>query len=93
MFWTIIGSAAATLTMFSFVPQIIKAAKTKSVKDVSLITLLQFLVGVLLWTLYGMHLKDRIIILANVVSLANLIILLWLYFKYTRDDKIWKKSN
>ena len=83
MFWTIIGSAAATLTMFSFVPQIIKVAKTKSVKDVSLITLLQFLVGVLLWTLYGMHLKDRIIILANVVSLVNLIILLWLYFKYT----------
>jgi len=29
MFWSVIGIAAAILTMFSFIPQIIKVVKTK----------------------------------------------------------------
>lgn len=82
MFWTIIGVSAATLTMFSFIPQIVKALKTKSVKDVSLVTLVQLSLGVLLWIAYGIHLKDVIIIAANSITLATLIILLCLYFFY-----------
>lgn len=82
--WTLIGMTAATLTMFSFVPQIIKALKTKSVKDVSPITLFQLSTGVILWIIYGTHLKDAVIIVANAVTLITLIILLPLYFKYGR---------
>lgn len=84
MFWIIIGSTAATLTMFSFVPQIIKALKTRSVKDVSLVTLFQLSSGVLLWIVYGVHLKDFVIIIANTVTLTTLIILLYFYFNYGR---------
>jgi MtN3 and saliva related transmembrane protein len=87
MIWTIIGSAAASLTMFAFIPQIIKTVKTKSVKDVSIITLLQLSLGVSLWIIYGIHLKDAIIILANSVTLATLIMLLYLYFNYGRPLK------
>lgn len=87
MFWKIIGSTAAVLTMFSFVPQIIKALKTKSVKDVSIITLFQLSIGVVLWILYGFHLKDLIIILANSITLTSLIILLYLYFNYKEIRK------
>lgn len=81
--WLAVGITAASLTMFSFIPQIIKSKKTKSVKDVSIFTLLQFLSGASLWVLYGIHLKDGIIIIANVIFLVNLLILIWLYFKYT----------
>lgn len=81
MFWAIIGISAATLTMFSFVPQIIKTLKTGSVKDVSLVTLLQLALGVSLWIAYGIHLKDKIIIMANTVTLVTLVVLLFLYFK------------
>jgi MtN3 and saliva related transmembrane protein len=81
MFWMVLGIAAASLTMFGFVPQIIKMWKTHSAKDVSGITLVQFGTGVTLWMLYGVHLKDFIIIGANAVSLATLIIALGFYLK------------
>lgn len=84
MFWQIIGFTAAGLTMFSFLPQIIKAFRTKSVRDVSPVTLLQLSLGVLLWIVYGFYRKDPIIIIANAVTLATLAILLYLYFKGRR---------
>lgn len=79
MFWSIIGSIAAFLTMFGFVPQIAKVLKTKSAHDISLMTLLQFLFGVLFWIAYGVHLRDPIIIIANSITLLTLLILLILY--------------
>jgi MtN3 and saliva related transmembrane protein len=82
MVWQILGVAAASLTMFGFVPQIIKMWKTRSVKDVSGLTLLQFGVGVFLWMLYGIHLKDFIIIGANAITLATIIIALGFYLKF-----------
>jgi MtN3 and saliva related transmembrane protein len=81
MWWVILGIAAASLTMFGFVPQIIKMWKTRSVKDVSGLTLVQFSVGVALWMLYGMHLKDFVIIGANAISLATLLIALGLFLR------------
>lgn len=82
MFWKLIGITAATLTMFGFIPQIIKIYKTKSAKDISLFALLEFTLGIFLWILYGVHLKDPIIIVANAVSISTLFIALILYFKY-----------
>ena len=84
MNWNIIGLTAATLTMFSFIPQIVKVIKTRSAKDVSLITLVQTTVGVFLWFIYGIAKNDFIIILANAVSFITLIILLTFYYKYGR---------
>lgn len=82
MEWFIIGIAAALLTTFGFVPQIIKMYRTKSAKDVSLATLLQFSIGVLLWTLYGIHLGDLIIIAANVVTFITLVTAIAMYHHY-----------
>ncbi|MEW6534290.1 MAG: SemiSWEET family transporter [Candidatus Auribacterota bacterium] len=88
MIWTIIGLLAAILTMFGFVPQIIKMICTKHVKDVSLGTIIQFTIGVSLWTLYGLHLRDWIIVAANAVNLSTQIIALSLYTHYLRRDKM-----
>jgi MtN3 and saliva related transmembrane protein len=82
MLWTIIGIAAATLTMLSFIPQICRSLKTRSVKDVSPVTLFQLSCGVTLWMIYGVARRDPIIILANAVTLATLLVLIYLYFKY-----------
>ena len=82
--WTIVGAAAACLTMFGFVPQIVKVLKTRSVKDVSLVMIVQFSLGVSLWMTYGAHLKDQIILVANALTLFSLIILLFLYFRYRK---------
>ncbi|MBN1913372.1 MAG: SemiSWEET transporter [Candidatus Omnitrophica bacterium] len=77
-----IGILAAALTMFGFLPQIIKTYASKSAKDISLLTLLQFACGISLWIIYGIFLEDAIIITANSVTLTTLIVLLYFYYKY-----------
>ena len=85
MFWQIVGILAAIMTMFSFVPQIIKVMANKSAKDVSIVTLSQLSGGVLLWVIYGIYRKDLIIITANIVTLASLLVLINLYLRYKRS--------
>jgi MtN3 and saliva related transmembrane protein len=68
--------------MFAFIPQIFKVVKTKSVGDVSVMTLGQLSAGVTLWVVYGIARRDPIIILANTVTLTTLCVLFWLYTKY-----------
>jgi MtN3 and saliva related transmembrane protein len=68
--------------MFSFIPQIIKVLRNKSAKDVSLTMLLQFSLGASLWIAYGIYLRNIVIITANTITLATLIILLCLHFKF-----------
>ena len=88
MVWTIVGIAAASLTMSGFFPQVIKMWKTHSVKDVSGLTLFQFSAGTTLWMLYGIHLQDFIIIGANAISLATLLIALGLYRKLNQGIQL-----
>ncbi|MFA5351537.1 MAG: SemiSWEET family transporter [Candidatus Omnitrophota bacterium] len=91
MLWHLIGAMAATLTMFSFIPQIARSLRTKSVKDVSPITLFQLSAGVLLWMIYGIAHKDVIIIGANLITFISLAVLIFLYFKYKKVDVSFKK--
>jgi len=84
MLWTIVGITAALLTTFGFVPQCIKMIKTKSVKDLSGLTLVQFSIGIALWMLYGIYLHDFIIIGANAVSLCILLITLGFYIRLSQ---------
>ena len=86
MVWTIVGITAAILTMFGFVPQIIKMRKTRSAEDVSGFTLIQFSIGAALWILYGIHLNDFIIIGANSISLVMVLIALALYLKLGKKN-------
>jgi MtN3 and saliva related transmembrane protein len=81
MVWTIVGIAAASLTMFGFVPQIIKMWRTGSAKDVSGLTIVQYIFGAALWMLYGIHRRDLIIICANAISLAIVLIAGGLFLK------------
>ncbi|MFA5294761.1 MAG: hypothetical protein WC382_04520 [Methanoregulaceae archaeon] len=47
----------------------------------SVITLTQFTSGVSLWAVYGWHMGDRVVIGANVVTLAPLLVALGLWFQ------------
>jgi len=82
MLWLVVGSLAAILTMFSFLPQVARSLKTRSVSDLSPVMLLQLSIGVSLWIVYGVYLRDTIIIIANAVTLICLSLLLFLYFKF-----------
>jgi len=71
----IIGIAAGALTTIAFLPQLIRAIKTKHTKDLSLITFSLFGIGVSLWLVYGILLKQLPIILANGFTLIFIVLI------------------
>ena len=72
------GYFAAILTTLAFLPQLIKTLKTKKAEDVSLITLIMFLTGVLSWIVYGYKIASIPILLANLITfILNLLILIF----------------
>jgi len=73
----IFGYFAAILTTAAFLPQLIKTLKTKKADDVSLTTLIMFIVGVLSWIIYGYKISSIPILLANLITLLlNFLILI-----------------
>jgi MtN3 and saliva related transmembrane protein len=66
--WSVVlGTAAGFCTTVSFVPQIIKIWKQGG-RDVSYAMLTFFLVGVLLWFVYGMVVKAQAVIITNLAT-------------------------
>lgn len=84
MFWSIVGTIAAICTTVGFIPQIIRGIKTKELRDVSPIMLTLLLVGCSLWLVYGIHLKNPIIALANGFTLSFVITILLLRSLYKK---------
>ena len=79
------GYFAAILTTLAFLPQLIKTLKTKKADDVSLITLIMFMTGVLSWIIYGYKIASTPILIANIITfILNLLILI---FKITFSKK------
>jgi MtN3 and saliva related transmembrane protein len=77
-FATAIGLAAAGCTTAANLPQLKKAWTTGQTDDISLAMLLLLACGLGLWVVYGALQKDIVIILANAISLALLVALMWL---------------
>ena len=79
---TIIGSVGGVLTTLSALPQAIKSWKDKSVKDISIYMYITLCVGVILWLIYGLMIKDNVVIIANGVSLLINSFILYLKIRY-----------
>lgn len=73
---------AAALTTAAFIPQVIKMWRTKKTEDVSLLMLIVFATGILLWLIYGVILNDLPIMLANSVTFVLVMVLLFFKLKY-----------
>jgi MtN3 and saliva related transmembrane protein len=67
---SLLGFIAGALTTISFVPQVLKAWRTRRCEDISWGMLVSFAVGVSLWVVYGFVRREAPIITANVVTLA-----------------------
>ena len=65
---TIIGSAAAFFTTIAYIPQAFKVYKTRHTRDLSIWMLGILTLGIFLWTIYGILMRDNILIFANSVS-------------------------
>ena len=81
---SLFGIAAAVLTTSSFLPQIIKAYRTKSLCDLSMYLMILFSSGTMLWMIYGIFKADAIIIVANATGTALNVLLLYMKFAYRK---------
>ncbi|MFH0887548.1 MAG: SemiSWEET transporter [bacterium] len=78
----LIGSLAAIITTAAFIPQVMKAYYNKQTKDLSLAMLLIFVVGLVLWLVYGLLMNSVPVIMANIVTLFLTLFLLHLKIKH-----------
>ncbi len=79
---TILGIIAACCTTSAFLPQVIKTLKTKRTEDISLSMYIIFSIGLFLWMIYGIFLRDIPIIAANFVTLIFAILVLILKIRH-----------
>jgi MtN3 and saliva related transmembrane protein len=79
-----IGLIAGCLTTISMFPQIYKIIKTKSANDVSKIYFIIFMIGLILWIIYGLHLKSTPIVLFNIITFMEGLCVLYLTFRYKK---------
>jgi MtN3 and saliva related transmembrane protein len=78
---SIIGFIAAVCTTGSFIPQVYKTIKTKDTKGISLLMYSIFSLGVLLWLVYGIIIKDVPVAVANAVTISLAAVVLVLKIK------------
>jgi MtN3 and saliva related transmembrane protein len=77
-----IGYLAGVLIMISFIPQVIKSYKTKSVGDVSIWMILATVVGSIFWSAYGFMIGSMPVGIMNFIFLLVVTYQLHLKIKY-----------
>ncbi len=82
MFIKTIGFLAAFTSTISLVPQIIQSFRTKSVKDLSVWMLWNFLFSSILWCVYGAMITSYAVISTNLIMTLFSMWLLMLKLKY-----------
>lgn len=79
------GHGGALLSSLTFVPQVYKAWKSKSVGDLSFAMMLIVFSSTIIWLIYGIALNLWPVILAN--AFISVISLILIYFKITFKKK------
>ena len=83
----IIAILAPIANSIQLFPQLYKTYITKSVKDLSLYTLLLILLNNLLWLFHGLFIYDYSLIISGIVSLIINLILFAFYIYYSNFTK------
>jgi MtN3 and saliva related transmembrane protein len=78
----ILGYVAAILTTIAFLPQVLKTWRSRSAKDVSLVMMITFSIGVFLWLVYGLAIQAMPIITANATTLILALLIVILKIRY-----------
>ena len=78
----ILGMFAGTCTTSCLIPQIYRIWKTRSVKDISVVMYVIFMIGVMSWLIYGIHVNSISMIISNSLSLCLAILIFAMKFKF-----------
>ncbi len=79
---SILGYTASAVTVFTFLPQVIKTWKEKSAKNVSLLMFIIAITNEILWVAYGVMRDDMVIILTNIVMMCMASFMIYLKLRY-----------
>lgn len=78
----IIGILAAFLVNAATIPQVLKTAKTKQVRGISLLFWVILFTGALLWAVYGILTHGVALILSSVVTLSLCLTMIVFILRY-----------
>ena len=79
--WQMVGAMGVLVTSAQLLPQLYKSLKTRQVRDLSMGLCILVGSSAMIWTLYGIHLRDAPLIVANTINLIGAIILFVLKIK------------
>jgi MtN3 and saliva related transmembrane protein len=81
-----VGMIAGLISCTTFLPQVIKTWKTKSVADVSPTMFVVATIGTFLWLIYGILIDSLPVILTNIVVLAFSLMMLVLLYVFRKKQ-------
>jgi MtN3 and saliva related transmembrane protein len=79
---SLLGYAAGVFTMVAFLPQLVRALRTRSTGDLSFPMLAMMFAGASLWSLYGIMVEALPIIVPNAILAVLTVALMVLRLKY-----------
>lgn len=82
-----IGMFAGVLTTCAFFPQVVKTVRSRSISDLSWIWLIMMSTGVFFWLVYGYFRASPSIFVANFLTLACLLMLLYVKISVHRESE------
>lgn len=88
-----IGIISGLLSSLTFLPQIRKTLKTKSVQDISANSYLIILLSELGWMLYGILTGSLAIIVTTVIACLSVLFILYLKNKYSASKEVNHYKN
>ncbi len=80
----ILATILGVVTGLANIPQIIKIFKTKSAKDLSIITNTIFLLSSIVWLLYGFQLINHPLIIANIIYIITYALIIVGFVLYSK---------
>lgn len=84
MDFAVIGYLAGFCTTLSFVPQVVRAWRTRQTDDLAWGWLIIFQLGLALWLVYGVILRNWPMILANSITMSLCTALMLMKVRYTK---------
>jgi MtN3 and saliva related transmembrane protein len=83
---TVIGLTAGFITTMGYIPQVVKGYRSKRMDDVSVFMPLVLMIGMGLWLVYGIMLRDVPIVFWNAVSVALNAWIIFMKIRYGRKE-------
>jgi len=78
----VLGLAAGCMTTCSFMPQVVRTYRSRSVADISLRMYLLLCAGIAMWVVYGVLIGSVSVVAANSVSLCLTLAILVMKIAY-----------